>query len=31
VQVRVIAGPVPDGATDLESLINLIAAEPRKP
>jgi hypothetical protein len=31
VQVRVIAGPVPDGSTDLESLINLIAAEPRKP
>jgi hypothetical protein len=31
VSMRVIAGPVPDGSTDLESLITLIAAEQRKP
>jgi len=31
VEVRVIAGAVPDGATDLESLITLIASEGRKP
>jgi hypothetical protein len=31
INVRVIAGSVPDGSTDLESLITLIAAEQRKP
>jgi len=31
VEVRVIAGPVPEGSNDLESLITLIAAEGRKP
>lgn len=31
VQVRVIAGPIPDGSTDLETLITLIASEGRKP
>jgi hypothetical protein len=31
VDVRVIAGPAPAGATDLEGLITLIASEERKP
>jgi hypothetical protein len=31
INMRVIAGPVPDSSADLESLITLIAAEQRKP
>jgi hypothetical protein len=31
VNVRVIAGPAPEGATDLEALITLIASEDPKP
>lgn len=31
VEVRVIAGPAPEGATDLEGLITLIASGEREP